>query len=106
MGRYWHSTDAVVVTTFPDSSADAGLDWAAAVKSIPSLDSPNMRAWIAGHHTANAPPNRTIVTPTDGYPDRLHRWPHRQVCVPPNDYIVFLAMIATFTREDRRGSMN
>ncbi|MFE5288411.1 hypothetical protein ACFRAQ_25890 [Nocardia sp. NPDC056611] len=103
MGRYWHTTDAVVVTTFPTASADTGLDWAAAVKSIPSLDSPSMRAWIADHdNTADARPNRTIVTPNDGYPDRLHHWPHRQVCVPPNDYITFIAMLAKFTHAEPR----
>ncbi|WP_369636255.1 hypothetical protein [Nocardia sp. JMUB6875] len=90
----WHTTDAVVVTISAAAITETGLDWATAVTTLPSLDSPDMHAWIAGHHDPAGELHCAVVTPNDRHPDGLLPLPHRQICVPPHEYAAFTTMLA------------
>ncbi|MGX1805302.1 hypothetical protein ACWIGI_06275 [Nocardia sp. NPDC055321] len=79
----WHTTDSIVVV----AAAVPGLDWEHAVATMPSIDSPDLRAWI-GRNLDHA-----VVIPNDRPPVR--GWsPRRQICVPPGEYASFTALLA------------
>ncbi|MFE3054062.1 hypothetical protein [Nocardia sp. NPDC059239] len=83
----------MMVTVAEAAIAITGLDWVHAVASLPSIDSPDMQAWINRQHNTTDQPDHTVVTPNDVYPDRLRPLPHRQICVPPIEYATFTALL-------------
>ncbi|WP_067723024.1 hypothetical protein [Nocardia yamanashiensis] len=90
MDHCWHTTDAVVVSITATKAIAPEVDWAIAATALPSLDTPDMRAWIAGHRDAANPACRIVVTPGCRYRDRPLPLPHREICVPPAEYTAFI----------------
>ncbi|MFE6864795.1 hypothetical protein [Nocardia sp. NPDC057668] len=81
------------------SAAVAGLDWEHAVATMPSIDSPDLRAWIGRNL------DRAVVIPNDRPPGRGW-WPRRQICVPPGEYASFTALLADRDRAVDFGRVN
>lgn len=93
MGSPLGAVDTVVVVLLSDHPTVAGLDWSRACQCMPSIDTPDMRAWLnACEHSGGTV--AAVVVPAQGWRTAPHGGPRRQICVPPREYAQFTAALA------------
>lgn len=93
MGSTWCTTPAVIVAVGCPLSRSLGLLWRQAVAWMPSLDSPDMRAWLQHQHEVGAAMDTAVVVPVQDCPDSVLQLAHREVCVPDEEYAMFTAAL-------------
>ncbi len=64
------------------------VSWDHAVRYLPSLNTPTIRAWVRRYPQG---PDGPLVTPCPGFPPALLLLPHRELSVPQSEYELFLA---------------
>lgn len=65
------------------------MPWEQAVRLLPSIDTPDVRDWLATHGSAGA-----LIVPADGCPPILRDPPHLEICIPPLEYALFATVLS------------
>lgn len=93
MGSPLGAVDTVVVVLLSDHATAAGLDWSRACQYMPSIDTPDMRAWLNACENGGGTV-AAVVVPVQCWLTALRGVPYRQICVPPGEYALFTAALA------------
>ncbi|QIS23725.1 hypothetical protein [Nocardia terpenica] len=79
---------------------DDAFPWSLGLEYLPSLDNPDLRAWLNEHHADLAGDRTTAddlpeaaVWPDSSWPAKYTRFPHQRLEVPYREYVHFTAAV-------------